>query len=158
MTFPGQHCRNPHPTSHPPAAMRVLPPTILSLLPVLEFPYTGASNPNRTKGHSSHGCPTRPSLPHMWPEPSVSPCDWWSSSHSSRGSWPVAIVDPSTGLKTPTAPSIPSPTPLSGTCTHSNGLAVSIHLCICQALAEALRDSHIRLLSAKHILASTIAC
>jgi hypothetical protein len=32
-----------------------------SSLPALVFPYTGASNTHRTKGHSSHGCPISPS-------------------------------------------------------------------------------------------------
>ena len=32
-----------------------------SRLPALTSPYTGASNPHRTKGLSSHWCPTRPS-------------------------------------------------------------------------------------------------
>ena len=38
----------PHPPTH-------------SLLPTLYFPYTGASSLHRTKGLSSHLCPTRPS-------------------------------------------------------------------------------------------------
>jgi hypothetical protein len=37
------------------------PPTPAFPTPPPAFLYTGPSNPNRTKGHSSHLCPTRPS-------------------------------------------------------------------------------------------------
>ena len=41
--------------SPPPASMRVLPyPPIHSYLPVLAFPYTGASSLHRTKGLFFH--------------------------------------------------------------------------------------------------------
>ena len=44
-----------YPIPAPHASMRVLhhSPT-LSGLPTLAFPYTGALNPHKTKGHSSH--------------------------------------------------------------------------------------------------------
>jgi hypothetical protein len=43
-----------------PASKRVLlHPSTNSWLPSLAFPYTGASNPLRPKGQSSHWCPTR---------------------------------------------------------------------------------------------------
>ena len=48
--------------SPPPACMRVLPhPPTHSCLHTLKFPYTGALSLHRTKGLSSHWCPTRPS-------------------------------------------------------------------------------------------------
>jgi hypothetical protein len=51
-----------YPIPSPPASRRVrfyLPTN--PCLPTLAFPYTGASNPHRTKGCSIHWCPTRPS-------------------------------------------------------------------------------------------------
>jgi hypothetical protein len=55
------HTPNPIPSPSP-ASMRVFyhPPTH-SCLPALKFPYTGALVLHRTKGPSSHWCPTRPS-------------------------------------------------------------------------------------------------
>jgi hypothetical protein len=53
-SFPFQ--KPPYPIPPPP----VHEPTY-SRLPVLAFPYTGASSLHRTKGLSSHWCPTRPS-------------------------------------------------------------------------------------------------
>ena len=45
-----------------PASMTVFPdPPTHSHLSSLPFPYTGALSLHRTKRHSSHGCPTRPS-------------------------------------------------------------------------------------------------
>jgi hypothetical protein len=41
--------------------------------------------------------------------------------------------------QTRSVPSIPSPTPPSGTLLSVQWLAMSIHLCICQVLAEPLR-------------------
>ena len=44
----------PYPIVPLPASMRVLPdPPTHFCLPALTVPYTGASNPHRTKGHSS---------------------------------------------------------------------------------------------------------
>jgi hypothetical protein len=52
----------PYPIPISPASIRVcLHPSTHSCLPDLAFPYTGASNPLRPKGHSSHWCPTRSS-------------------------------------------------------------------------------------------------
>ena len=52
----------PYPTLPLPASMRVLchPPTY-SCPPALAFPNTGELSLHRTKGLSSHWCPTRPS-------------------------------------------------------------------------------------------------
>jgi hypothetical protein len=52
--------KTPYPILPLRASMRVLlHPFTHSCLPALAFPYTGASNPLRPKGHSSHWCPTR---------------------------------------------------------------------------------------------------
>jgi hypothetical protein len=72
---------SPYPTPLP-AFMRVLPHRLThTCLPTLAFPYTGALNCIRPKGHSSQWCPTGHPLPLMWPEPWVLPCvlfGWWS--------------------------------------------------------------------------------
>ena len=62
ILFPGLPSGTPLSHSPSPASMRVLlyPPTH-SCLPALAFLYTGALNPHRIKGRSSHKCPTRPS-------------------------------------------------------------------------------------------------
>jgi hypothetical protein len=57
-------------------------------------------------------------LPHRWPVPWVAPCvffSWWFSPWELWGVWPVDTVAPSMGLQTSSAPSVPSPTPPSGT-------------------------------------------
>jgi hypothetical protein len=51
----------------------------------------------------------------------------------------VDTVAPSMGMQTSSAPSVPSPTSPLGTPCSVQWLAASIHLCICQALAESLR-------------------
>jgi hypothetical protein len=69
---------------------------------------------------------------------------------------PINIAVPPMGLKNPSAPSVPSPTPVSGTPRSVQWLAVSILLCICQALAEPLRRQPYQTLVSKHFPASTI--
>jgi hypothetical protein len=57
-------------------------------------------------------------LPHMLQEPWVSPYvlfGWWSSPLELWEVWPVDTVALPMGLQTPSAPSVLSPTPLSGT-------------------------------------------
>jgi hypothetical protein len=54
---------------------------------------------------------------------------------SGRRVWLVDTVAPFMGLQTPSAPSVPSPTPPSWTPCSVQWLPVSIRLCICQALA-----------------------
>jgi hypothetical protein len=63
MFYPFQgDLRNPLSPPLPPDSMRTLPlPPTHSGLPSLAFPYTGALNTLRLKGHSSHWCPTSPS-------------------------------------------------------------------------------------------------
>ena len=75
---------------------------------------------------------------------------------SSQGIWPVDTVAPSMGLQTPSAPSVLSPTPPSGTPCLVQWLAASIHLCICQTLADPLQRHLYQAPVSKHLLASTI--
>jgi hypothetical protein len=71
-------------------------------------------------------------------EPWVPPCvffDWWFSPRELWGYWLVYIVVPPMGLQTPSAPWILSLAPSLGTLCIIQWMAVSIHFCICQALA-----------------------
>jgi hypothetical protein len=73
------------------------------------------------------------------------------------GVWLVDNVAPlPMGLQTLSAPSVPSPTPPSGTPLLVQWLAVSLPLCICQALAEPLRRQLYQAPVSKLLLASTI--
>ena len=61
-------------------------------------------------------------LLHMQPAPWVPPCvlcGWWSSPWELQGFWSVSTVAPFMGLQTPSASSVPSPTPPSGNPTLS---------------------------------------
>jgi hypothetical protein len=58
---------------------------------------------------------------------------------SSGGYWPVHIVVPPMGLQTPSAPRVLSLAPSLGILCSVQWMAVSIHFCICEALAEPLR-------------------
>jgi hypothetical protein len=62
----------------------------------------------------------------------------------------------SMGLQTPSAPSISSPTPPSGTQSSVQWLAASVSLCICQALTESLRRQSYQAPVSRHFPASTI--
>jgi hypothetical protein len=101
-------------------------------------------------------------LPHTRPKPWIHPpCvffGWWSSPQELRGFWLVDNVSPPTPmrLQTPSAPSISSPTPPLGNPYSVQWLAVSIHLCICQALAEPLRRQPYQAPVRKHFPTSTI--
>jgi hypothetical protein len=75
---------------------------------------------------------------------------------SSGGYWLVHIVVPPMGLQTPSAPWILSLVPPLGTLCSVQWLTESIHLCICQALAEYLRRQLYQAPVSKHLLASTI--
>ena len=83
----------------------------------------------------------------------VTPCvlfGGWFSSWELWWVWLVDIVVLPTGLQTPSAPSVLSLTPPLGS------LAVSICLCICQALAESLRRQLYQASVSKHFLESVI--
>ena len=71
--------------------------------------------------------------------------------------WPVDTVAPSMGLQTPSAPSVSSSTPPLGTPCSVQWLALSICLCVCQALAKPLRRQPYQAPISKHFPASTIA-
>ena len=72
------------------------------------------------------------------------------------GVWLVNIVVLPMGLQTPSTPSVLSLTPLLGTPRSFQWLAVNIHLCICEALAEPLRRQLYQAPFSMHFLASTI--
>jgi hypothetical protein len=61
---------------------------------------------------------------------------WWISPRELWGYWLVHIVGPPMGLQTPSAPWVLSLAPSLGTLCSVQWIAVSIHFCICQALAE----------------------
>jgi len=78
-------------------------------------------------------------LLHMQLQPWVPPCvffDWWFSPWELWRYWLVHIVVLPMGLQTPSAPWVLSLAPSLGTLCSVQWMAVSIHLCICQALAE----------------------
>jgi hypothetical protein len=60
------------------------------------------------------------------------------------------------GIQTPSAPWVLSLTPPLGTPCSVQRMAVSIHFCICQALAETFRRQLYRAPISKHLLASII--
>ena len=81
--------------------------------------YTGASNTLSPEGLSSHWCPTRlSSATYVASAMDSSMCTlWWVVQFlGALGDvWPVVTIAPSMGLQTPSAFSVPSPTPSSGT-------------------------------------------
>ena len=134
----------PQTLSHPhlPASMRMFPhPPTQSHLPALAFPFSRASSLHRTKGLSSHWCPTKPSsATYTAGDMGPSMCIvWWFSPWDFWRVWLVNIVALPMGLKTSSAASVLSLTPPLGTLCSVQLLAVSICLCICQALAEPLK-------------------
>jgi hypothetical protein len=128
----------------------VSPPKTPNLLPPPNPP-TPASWPwhSPTLGHRTFTGPrASPSIDgrlghpllHMQQEPWVLPCilfGWWFSPWKLWGYWLVHIVVPPMGLQIPSsAPWVLSLAPTLGTLCSVQWLDVSIHLCICQALAE----------------------
>jgi hypothetical protein len=67
----------------------------------------------------------------------------------------VSIVVLPMELQTPSAPSVLSLTPSLGIPCSVQWLAVSIHLCICQAVAEPLRRQLYQAPVSKHFLSCT---
>jgi hypothetical protein len=100
----------------------------------------------------------------MWAEPWVPSCvllGGWSSlaSWGREDIWPVDTVTPPAPPPTHKelqTPLVPSPNPLSRTLHSVQWLAVSICLCICQALAEPLKRQPYQASVSKHFLASAI--
>jgi hypothetical protein len=149
----------PCPFPLPPASMRVFPypPTLASLpwhSPTLghpAFPGPMASLPiDVQQGHP---------LLHMWLKEWVPPYVLFGSWFSPWELWRVWLVDivvPPMGLQTPSVPSVLSLTPTLGTLCLVQWLAASIHLCICQALAEPLRRQLYQAPVSKYFLPSTI--
>jgi hypothetical protein len=92
-------------------------------------------------------------------EPWVPPCvilGWWFSPCELWVYWLVHIVVPSIGLRTASAPWVLSLAPPLGRLCSVQRMAVSIYLCICQALAEPLRRQPYQAPVNMHFLASTI--
>jgi hypothetical protein len=81
---------------------------------------------------------------------------WWFSPRVLRGYWLVHIVVPPMGLQTLSASWVLSLAPSLETLYSVQWMAVSICLCICQALAESLRRQLYQAPVSKHLLASTI--
>jgi hypothetical protein len=140
---------------------------LVSLLKI-PYPLSAPSAPQPTRSHSwswhsptlGHRTFTGPRaspliddrlghpLLHIQLEPQVPPCvffDWWFSFKEVCGYWLLHIDVPPMGLQTPSAPWVLSLAPSLGTLCSIQWIIVSIHFCICQALAEPL--SYIRLLS-----------
>ena len=64
---------------------------------------------------------------------------WWFNPKELWGYWLVHIVVPPMELQTPSVPWVLSLAPSLGTLCSVQWMIVSIHFCICQALAEPLR-------------------
>jgi hypothetical protein len=95
---------------------------------------------------------------HMRLEPWVPPCvlfGWWFSPWELWGYWLVYIVVSPMGLQTPSAPWVLFLAPPLGTLCSVQWLAESVHLCICQALAEPLRRQLYQAPVSKLLLALT---
>jgi hypothetical protein len=75
---------------------------------------------------------------------------------SSEESGQLTLLLPPWGCNPPSVPSVPPPTPPMGTPCSVQWSAVSICLCICQALAERLGSQPYQAPVSKHFLASTI--
>jgi hypothetical protein len=89
------------------------------------------------------------------PEPSVPPCVLFGWFFSPWEFWLVDIVTLPMELKMPSVPSVLSLIPPLGTQCSDHWLALSIYLCICQALAEPLRRKPNLAPLCKDLLAST---
>jgi hypothetical protein len=144
----------PYPLPPPPA-----PQSTHSHFLALAFPYTGAQSLHRTTGLSSHLCLTRPSSA-TYAARAMSPTSlffgWWFSPWELWGYWLVHIVVPPMGLQTTSAPWVLSLAHSWGTLCSIQWTAVSLHFCVCQALAEPLRRQLYQAPVNKHLLASTV--
>jgi hypothetical protein len=160
ISLPGFPSGNPLPPP-PPASMRVLPPSTHTLMPPNPgIPLYLGTKPSQVQ---------RPLLTLM--SDKAIPwyiCHWsYGSLHvyslvgglvpgSSEDLWLVDIIVLPMGLQTPSVPSVIFLIPQLGTLCSVQWLAVSICLCICQALAELLRRQLYQVSVCKHFLASPI--
>ena len=88
-------------------------------------------------------------------EPCILLC-WWLSPWELWGVWLADIVVLSVGLQYPLTPYVLSLTPLLVTPRSVQWLMVSIHLCICKALAGPLRWQLYQAPFSMHLVVSTI--
>ena len=98
-------------------------------------------------------------LLHMWLEPWIPPCvffGWCFSPWELWGFWLVDIVVLFYEVENPFSSISPSLAPSLGSPCSVQWLAESIHLCICQALAEPLRRQLYQAAVSRHFLASAI--
>jgi hypothetical protein len=79
---------------------------------------------------------------------------WWFSPWELWGYWLVHIIVPPMGLQNLSPPWVFSLAPSLGTLCSVKWMAVSIHLCICEALAESLRRQLYQAPVSKHLLSS----
>jgi hypothetical protein len=92
-------------------------------------------------------------------EPRVPSCvffGWWFSTRELWRYWLVHIVVLPMGLQALSATWVLSLAPSLGTLSSVQWMAVSIHFCICQALAEPLRRQQFQGWVSKLLLVSTI--
>jgi hypothetical protein len=82
--------------------------------------------------------------------------DWCFVPGSSGGYCLVHIVPPPMGLQTPSAPWVLSVAPSLGTLCSVQWMTVSIHVCICHALAKPLRRQLYQTPVSQILLASAI--
>ena len=122
-------------------------------------PILGHPTPSGSRTSPPTDVQQGPPLVNMFPEPWVSPClhfGGWYSPQKLQEVWLVDTVALSMGLQTPSASSVPSPTPPLGTPHSDKWLAVGIHFCICQALVVPLRRQPCQISVSKHFSASTM--
>ena len=149
----------PKPLSHPtlPCFNDSIPPPIhplpLTCPPITLHWGIETSQDQRTTTDVQQGHPWL----HMQLEPCFPPCVlfvWWFSPRELWRIWLVHIVVPPMGLQPHSTPSVLYLAPPFGNVCSVPWLAVSIPLCICQALAEPLRRQLYLAPVSKHFLAS----
>jgi hypothetical protein len=166
--FPGSPPKPPYPITPSPASMRVLPPTPTHThphpptptSPLWHSPTLGCQTPSGPRASPPidvwQGLP----LPHMQPEPWVPSgvlFGWWFSPSELWPGRAVRLVDAlPMGLQTPSTSSVLSLTPPLQSPCSVRWLAASIHICICQTLAEPLRGQPYQAPTSKSFLALAI--
>jgi hypothetical protein len=122
------------------------------------FPVLGYQAFTRPRASPLINVPQGQPLLHMWLEPWVPPCvvfGWWFIPWEfwGGGYWLVHIIVPPMRLQIPWVLSLVPPL---GTLCSFHWLAVNIHFCICQPLAEPLSKQLYQAPVTKHLLASSI--